>query len=187
MYFKEGDEIFGVLNDFDLATMAGAKHATNSERTGTLPFMALDLLTPEGCNGEIEHLYRHDLESFWWVLVWITFRFQKGKLIEDPPFSEWSRGPDACFNAKTTFLYKTKTVTSQLLEQRPVELWERFNLPFRKKVALNHFRREEAAEPFEEVDVMKAYANLIPDSFVDEKSKKCDPSCCCPRPQISAS
>ena len=37
-------------------------------RTGTGPFMALDLL----CDGPVPlHVYRHDLESFFYVLVYV--------------------------------------------------------------------------------------------------------------------
>ena len=60
----------GVLNDFDLATWD--KHpTTNNDRTGTIPFMALDLLGG-GLDNRIRRLYRHDLESFGWVLAYVT-------------------------------------------------------------------------------------------------------------------
>ncbi|KAG8990627.1 hypothetical protein FRB94_004534 [Tulasnella sp. JGI-2019a] len=188
MYFKEGDEIFGVLNDFDLATMVGAKHATNSERTGTLPFMALDLLTRKGCNGEVEHLYRHDLESFLWVLVWITFRFQDGKLVEDPPFWEWTQGPEACFTAKAAFLYKNTEIVELLLERRLNQLWERFNLPWCNKFAdadLLRSRRPKSSPP-EADSIMPAYINLIPDGYANWKPKKYVPFRRRPRPPVSA-
>ncbi|CAE6481567.1 unnamed protein product [Rhizoctonia solani] len=40
---------------------------SSNHRTGTLPFMAMDLLVQV----PPPHLYRHDLESFFYVLVWI--------------------------------------------------------------------------------------------------------------------
>ncbi|KAJ1299361.1 hypothetical protein OPQ81_003772 [Rhizoctonia solani] len=40
---------------------------SSNHRTGTLPFMAIDLLA----QSPPPHLYRHDLESFFYVLVWI--------------------------------------------------------------------------------------------------------------------
>jgi hypothetical protein len=40
------------------------------KRIGTLPFMALDLLSQAG--GEIARRYHHDLESFSWCLKWIA-------------------------------------------------------------------------------------------------------------------
>jgi len=65
---------WGILNDFDMATeiTAGVPHSTNSHhRTGTLPFMARELL------GVInpEHLYRHDLESFFYILIWAVVHY----------------------------------------------------------------------------------------------------------------
>lgn len=41
-------------------------------RTGTGPFIALDILL---YNHVPTHLYRHDLESFFWVLVWFVACF----------------------------------------------------------------------------------------------------------------
>ncbi|KAG8989736.1 hypothetical protein FRB94_014070 [Tulasnella sp. JGI-2019a] len=60
---------WGVLNDFDLASNHDWQDATKTELTGTLPFMALELLGPDGLEGKVPHLYRHDLESFYWVLM----------------------------------------------------------------------------------------------------------------------
>ncbi|THU98859.1 hypothetical protein K435DRAFT_752501 [Dendrothele bispora CBS 962.96] len=68
-------QVKGVLNDWDLSSKinetgnvptSDAKH-----RTGTLPFLALDLLRtkPE------HHLYRHDLESFLYVLLWAGLHY----------------------------------------------------------------------------------------------------------------
>src|SRR6266852_4937415 len=62
----------GVLNDWDLSrvrTETGVQHV-GGERTGTIPFMALDLMTPEFWRGDKPPLYRHDLEGFIWTLPW---------------------------------------------------------------------------------------------------------------------
>lgn len=58
--------VIGVLSDFDLASFEGDMDK-NTERTGTLPFMACDLLTPEGSTGQIQHTYEHEAEAFFWV------------------------------------------------------------------------------------------------------------------------
>ncbi|THH27425.1 hypothetical protein EUX98_g6756 [Antrodiella citrinella] len=42
-------------------------------RVGTAPFMACDLLQPDSVPRR--HLYRHDLESFFWVLTWFCVVF----------------------------------------------------------------------------------------------------------------
>jgi len=66
----ETGELVGIVNDYDLATWVNHS-ATNSDRTGTIPFMAIDLLDG-GLNDRTPRLYRHDVESFVWVLTYIT-------------------------------------------------------------------------------------------------------------------
>ena len=64
----------GILNDFDMAMeiTEGVPHSTNAHhRTGTLPFMARELLGVT----HPEHLYRHDLESFYYILVWAAMQY----------------------------------------------------------------------------------------------------------------
>ena len=60
----------GIVNDYDLATWVGHS-TTNDDHTGTIPFMAIDLLD-NGLKSRIPRLYRHDMESFVWVLAYIT-------------------------------------------------------------------------------------------------------------------
>ncbi|KAF9649100.1 hypothetical protein BDM02DRAFT_3167171 [Thelephora ganbajun] len=66
---KTGDAV-GIINDFDLATWVDHS-TTNNDRTGTIPFMAIDLLDG-GLDSCVPRLYRHDVESFVWVLAFIT-------------------------------------------------------------------------------------------------------------------
>jgi hypothetical protein len=83
--------LIGVLNDYDLSSLATAQGPLGNERTGTVPFMSLDLLTKRGQRGEVEHLYRHDLESFMWVLAWVFLRYKDGELLTSGrPFDEWA-------------------------------------------------------------------------------------------------
>ncbi|KAG2149127.1 uncharacterized protein EDB93DRAFT_1250051 [Suillus bovinus] len=79
-YWKDGKRM-GVLNDYDLSSLANDPGPRGNERTGTVPFMALDLLTEEGQRGQVKHLYRHDLESFMWCFAWICFRYENGVLL----------------------------------------------------------------------------------------------------------
>jgi len=60
----------GIVNDFDLASWVDHS-TTNNDRTGTIPFMAIDMLDG-GLDDRIPRLYRHDMESFIWVLAYIT-------------------------------------------------------------------------------------------------------------------
>ncbi|KAM4067749.1 hypothetical protein HRG_009852 [Hirsutella rhossiliensis] len=54
----------GVLIDLDLAKEEGTGPSGARHRTGTMEFMAIEVLL------EISHTYRHDLESFFYVLIW---------------------------------------------------------------------------------------------------------------------
>ncbi|KAG1721496.1 uncharacterized protein EDB91DRAFT_1275625 [Suillus paluster] len=109
MMFYETDKgvLMGVLNDFDLSSLATTKGPLGNECTGTVPFMALDLLTEEGLRGEVEHLYRHDLESFMWVLIWVCLRYRKGVLLppETHPLDAWATTEaKACGKKKYYFI-----------------------------------------------------------------------------------
>jgi serine/threonine protein kinase len=86
MLRKEDGNIYAVLNDLDLAVNADVQSQSSKHRTGTKPFMAIDLLSGE----PTVHMYRHDLESLFYVLVWIISRFHDGVEIEKPPLQEWT-------------------------------------------------------------------------------------------------
>jgi hypothetical protein len=92
MWYKKDGKLIGVLNDYDLSSLANEPGPRGNERTGTVPFMARDLLTEEGQRGEIKHLYRHDLESFIWCFAWISLRYNEGVLRPrgSRPFDEWA-------------------------------------------------------------------------------------------------
>ncbi|KAH8112636.1 hypothetical protein DFH11DRAFT_1511626 [Phellopilus nigrolimitatus] len=62
----------GYLIDFDFAieTDEQDKECAKGRRTGTLPFMALEMMVAEEEN-KIKHAYYHDLESILYVLCWI--------------------------------------------------------------------------------------------------------------------
>jgi hypothetical protein len=80
MFCKEGDKVYGVLNDMDLAITVGVTSASSKQRTGTKPFMGIDYLRPD----PPVHMYRHYLESMFNVLVLITSRFHNGEEITEP-------------------------------------------------------------------------------------------------------
>ncbi|KZV59384.1 hypothetical protein PENSPDRAFT_695192 [Peniophora sp. CONT] len=87
----------GVLNDFDLATTAktAPDRVDRLERTGTLPFMALELLQAKFNKTPMPHLYRHDLEAFYWMLVWTCNCMVGGKEFIDDSRAEllaWKTG-----------------------------------------------------------------------------------------------
>jgi len=77
----------GVLLDLDLAFVQNYKehrsHGTDTHRTGTLPFMAIDLLKT--------HLAHHDIESILWLLIFVTSEYGGGNPTN--PFNEWGGLP----------------------------------------------------------------------------------------------
>ncbi|KAJ7092421.1 hypothetical protein B0H15DRAFT_947977 [Mycena belliarum] len=82
----EGGKVIGVLNDFDFALhLTAIPLSTSKQRTGTKPYMARDLLVPS----PPRHLYRHDLESLFYVLASIATGFHEGKHIMSAPLWKW--------------------------------------------------------------------------------------------------
>jgi len=69
----------GVFNYWDrirIRTETGVEHL-GGQRTGTIPFMAMDF--PEYFEGSKPSLYRHDLDGFIWILPWVFLQFNGPK------------------------------------------------------------------------------------------------------------
>ena len=110
----------GVLNDWDLCRVRHRALQANhhQERTGTIPFMALDLLTHEYWNGEIKRLYRHDLEAFIWILPWVFLQYEGRKLSNKPVFERWNSSDYIAVRAfKKEYLYDPR-------RDKPMKCWE---------------------------------------------------------------
>ena len=58
----------GMLIDLDLAKALGSGRSGARHQTGTMEFMAIEVLQ------RAAHTYRHDLESFFYVLLWMCAR-----------------------------------------------------------------------------------------------------------------
>ena len=99
IYGPDG-KIIGVLNDFDLAAIMepGDRNPTKKgwERTGTIPFMSLDLL--KYFDGQIKRWYRHDLESSAWCLAF--------HMLTSWP-TEWLATHNTVYNVKVAFKQKS--------------------------------------------------------------------------------
>ena len=65
---READGFTGMLIDEDLAKEIGSGRSGARHQTGTMEFMAIEVLQ------RIAHTYRHDLESFFYVLLWMCAR-----------------------------------------------------------------------------------------------------------------
>jgi serine/threonine protein kinase len=131
-------EAVGILNDFDMATerLPDAKETEVSaahHRTGTLPFMALELVD----NDEADpiHLYRHDLESFFYILIWAATHYDFGSQTKrnTPGMMRQWLDPDTAAEIKKKIIigpYLKSAITPLVLA--PFEgLWETWVVPLR--------------------------------------------------------
>ena len=89
MYYEENGVLYAVLNDFDLAAKmeVGERSPKKQgfERTGTIPFMARDLLQYPG--GRMTRWFRHDLESCMWCVVLHSLKQERVDLYNGVPSS----------------------------------------------------------------------------------------------------
>lgn len=79
--YRDG-RLYFVLIDFDMATVLPTGEdasyvPTSKHRTGTLPFMAVDLIKDASLSGKeghvpIAHRLCHDFESIFWLCLWCT-------------------------------------------------------------------------------------------------------------------
>ena len=113
LMYDKFNEDRGILNDYDLAHLEGNPRPSGTECTGTMPFMALDLLTKNAWDGMVERRYRHDCKSFAWVLLWICCRYDNGKEIRNAPLSRFiTHSYVDCFEAKYAIVPALQTITA---------------------------------------------------------------------------
>ncbi|KAJ3862980.1 protein kinase [Lentinula novae-zelandiae] len=120
MFRRIDGKVYGVLNDFDLSSrVRDMNHGpTSKQRTGTRPFMSFDLLDYRWAGG---HLYRHDLESLFYIMLCLACRYEApGVPAPEPrPYSQWFSGTDReIFNDKNTF-FTSPFVLSEDLPIQP--------------------------------------------------------------------
>ncbi|KAK3347631.1 kinase-like domain-containing protein, partial [Neurospora tetraspora] len=65
---ETADGFKGMLIDLDMAKARNSGPSGARQITGTIQFMAIEVLR------NINHTYRHDLESFFYVLLWMCVR-----------------------------------------------------------------------------------------------------------------
>ncbi|KAF5383710.1 hypothetical protein D9615_003840 [Tricholomella constricta] len=97
----------GILQDWDYVVDSDDQMR---HRTGTMAFMASDLLSDQSP----PHLYRHDLESFFYILVWAAFNydFDTKERLPMTHFAlyHWNDAKlSACARSKTEFLSDPET------------------------------------------------------------------------------
>ncbi|TCD60147.1 hypothetical protein EIP91_010644 [Steccherinum ochraceum] len=104
--------VVGVLNDFDLVSYRKPVTDTlpsSEQRTGTKPFMAIELLQ----DSPPIHDFRHDLESLFYVMLWHTRRYRGGRLVSSPPYEDWARDARTALRGAKVEVLMTVPVSSQ--------------------------------------------------------------------------
>ncbi|KIK59150.1 hypothetical protein GYMLUDRAFT_202102, partial [Collybiopsis luxurians FD-317 M1] len=104
MFRRIEGKIYGVLNDFDLATCIDDldRTPTSKHRTGTRPFMAYE---QHYINWNGPPRYRHDAESFFYLILILGCDYSRpGKKVKDPPFQAWINGGDEYLFDKKSIL-----------------------------------------------------------------------------------
>ena len=131
----------GVVNDWDMASHLDDKGevptSTARHRTGTIPFMACDLLVDK----PPVHIYRHDLESFFYILVWAAVHFDikhKKRLPTHPDLQLWdgnsikiaSAAKDQLFSSyariEANVFCHVRDEFSDVLQSWIIPLWDLF-------------------------------------------------------------
>ncbi|KIK35988.1 hypothetical protein CY34DRAFT_95210, partial [Suillus luteus UH-Slu-Lm8-n1] len=154
MVYKTSDgRWIGVLNDFDLSSTQDTP--LGQERTGTVPFMALHLLTKKGINGQVKHTYQHNAESFIWVLTWVCICYEDGAYIgKDTELHDWLR-TDAlgCQEKKSNFLTIGRKVIRPSSSHRGI--WKTAQSCLR--AVAKHYLLEEESEVEDESEVEEEF------------------------------
>ncbi|KAF6761367.1 hypothetical protein DFP72DRAFT_880935 [Ephemerocybe angulata] len=114
--------VTGILTDWDTANLVdteakdgcvrgvSAGHPSRYHRPGTPPFMALDLIHGRD---RVPHP-RHDLESFFYILIWAVFRYEflhptngsrtKATACPHEQVAAWLGTPDQIYTAKVKLM-----------------------------------------------------------------------------------
>ncbi|KAF8604091.1 hypothetical protein BDV93DRAFT_556094 [Ceratobasidium sp. AG-I] len=92
-----GDQQFGIQTNLD----------EQEEPAVIAPFLAIYLLTRSCMDGEITVLYRHGLESFIWILVWVFYCYDQGNESVPRLLKYWQTADfRQCCAFKILFMYR---------------------------------------------------------------------------------
>ena len=109
MFRRERGVVYGVMNDFDLGQISDVeREGYKGERTGTRPFMSINLHLGRGQTQIPKHIERFDLESVFYVMFWEGRLSNNGELYATEAASDeykrWLR-----FEDTTLILFKKDT------------------------------------------------------------------------------
>nr|GAT60598.1 predicted protein [Mycena chlorophos] len=115
------------LHHVDVSSLTGAMTTKNKKAvTGTFAFLAIDLLDARCSKRSIKHEVHHDLESFFYLLVWFILRYTAHTRPEKERAAQFLFDPDdfRSLSAKVTWLMDeaTKYTKGRLLVPTNVPL-----------------------------------------------------------------
>lgn len=119
MYEIRDGKVAGILKDFDLAVLVLNKEKTLSpptsncnHRTGAAVFMAHELLI---LDSSAVHSYRHDVESFFYVLLWTAVGYKRTKPLKGgDSFRSWRKNDGKTIQQVKQSLFMTYTAFKNL-------------------------------------------------------------------------
>jgi hypothetical protein len=163
------------LCDFDFSDEPGSLRPkplkmgclAGSPNAGKWIFMAAELLSHAAMAGEMKLVYRHEVEAFMAVLVWIICRYQDGKVRVSPPLGEWiQRDYLQCRERRDrTFSQITKGIFPQP-SGIPREIW----VPLRMALASMRKHSRDAMEAQDNQATYKRFVAYDPSYAFDGKS-----------------
>lgn len=94
----------GVLTDLDLVLLQWELRIIGTDRTGTIPFMALELLSRHYWEGKLKRYYHHELESFLWMIPFLFLSYNNGERKPNKYIDAWrTSNYDVCREKKNDF------------------------------------------------------------------------------------
>ncbi|KDQ24096.1 hypothetical protein PLEOSDRAFT_1059239 [Pleurotus ostreatus PC15] len=105
----------GVLTDFDLSILQWEERIPGCDRTGTVPFMAFELLDDAYWNGDIVRYYHHEMEAFIWCLPFMCLGGFVGGSVRHEVISDWVKAtPRECHDKKLGFVKRIRQYSSHV-------------------------------------------------------------------------
>ncbi|KAM3076195.1 hypothetical protein ACMFMG_006296 [Clarireedia jacksonii] len=105
----------GRLIDLDLGKELDGGPSGARHRTGTMEFMAIEVLKSKS------HTYRHDLESLFYVFLWVIIRNGQEHVLNTSHLRNWYRGSYAEIAAIKTG-HMDKQMFTGILDEFPLIL-----------------------------------------------------------------
>lgn len=129
------DEKKPKLCDFDLSHFCEAPQMGIPEKgpdgpmalsnTGTWIFMADELLTVRAMQGLVKRVYRHEVEAFVAVLIWIICRYKDGELRPERPLDHWNQAtPHAVIDMRSATFQEMMNGQYPQPSELPDSMWD---------------------------------------------------------------